>query len=102
MTLTINSIFVLIKNTLFVLLALYAWFKVFHYYYPHNYCKSLSGNVIENSPEDITAMRRCVSTVVCEVWDVTRTELEKSQEKGRIVNKSFICVRKVKPGIWKN
>lgn len=61
----------------------------------------MSGSVIENSRNDIDSMRRCVSTLVCEIGNVNRVEIEKSQEKGRIVMKNFKCVRKYESWVWK-
>lgn len=76
-------------------------FKTFHYYYEDNYCDVLSWVVIENSKEEYKAMKACVSTLLCEIWDVSRKVYERSDNDLSIIKKDFSCIRKNKPWVWK-
>jgi len=76
---------------------LYMLFRIFNYYYPNNYCSFLSSNAIENSVEDIKETRKCIYTLVCEIWDISISTSQNSKEEKL---KSFSCVRKYKPWVW--
>lgn len=93
----VHSFVWLFKLIWFIFFTVYFTFKIFNYFYTENYCDYLSDVVQENSIEDIQETRKCVNTLICEVWNVRISILNNwNQEK----LKSFSCVRKIKPWVW--
>lgn len=94
----INSFSVFLKYTLLLFVIIYFCFKIFNYFYTWNYCDYWSDIVQENSQEDIRETRKCVNTMICEVWNI-RLSLINNDSNDKL--KSFSCLRKFESWVWK-
>lgn len=93
---TINSFSTFLKCISVFALFLYISFKIFNYIYTWNYCDYWSSTVLENSLDDITETRKCVSSLVCEIGDIDLTQWTADNQK----IKTFSCIRKYESWVW--
>lgn len=84
----IDSMFVFLKYIFFTLILWAVLFNVFHYFYTPNYCNRFSWKAELYSFKEADAMKKCINTYVCKIWDSEIKNIGQKQYK------DFTCIRR--------